>query len=108
MSTESRYEVVWPLAKTKSQGVAMNPRFTDPPGKGTAKRVGFIWDYFFRGDEMFPLIQAGLAEQYPGSSFVPHTEFGNVHGHEELAVLAALPEKLKAQKLDAVVVGVGA
>ena len=104
MSTESRYEVVWPLARTRSKGVAMNPRFTDK----SAKRVGFIWDYFFRGDEMFPLIQAGIAESYPGSSFVPYTAFGNVHGHEEQAVLAALPERIRAQKLDAIVVGVGA
>ena len=103
MSQES-FAVVWPLGRTRSKDVKLNPRFTDDK----AKRIGFVWDYFFRGDEMFPLIQAGLAEAYPGSSFVPHTAFGNVHGHDEQAVLDALPEKLRAQKLDAVVVGVGA
>lgn len=104
MNTETKYDVVWPLARTKSKGVAMNARFADK----APKRIGFIWDYFFRGDEMFPLIQAGLAENYPGSSFVPYTAFGNVHGHEEHEVLAALPERIRSQKLDAVVVGVGA
>jgi hypothetical protein len=104
MSTDAKYDVVWPLGRTRSRGVALNPRFSDQ----SAKRIGFIWDYFFRGDEMFPLIQAGLAENYPGSTFVPHTAFGNVHGHDEHEVLAALPEKLRSQQLDAVVVGVGA
>jgi hypothetical protein len=55
---------------------------------------------------MFPLIQAGLAERYPGSSFVSHDRFGNIHGHDEREVLAALPGRLRAEKLDAVVVGV--
>ena len=104
MNTDISYEVVWPLGKTRTKGVSMNPRFSGQ----SSRRIGFIWDYFFRGDEMFPLIQAGLAESFPGASFVPYTEFGNVHGHDEHAVLAALPHKLLSQKLDAVVVGVGA
>jgi hypothetical protein len=107
MSTPE-YEVVWPLARKTVKEMAMNQRLADEPGKNSAKRVGFIWDYMFRGNDMFPLLQAGLAEKYPGSSFVPYEHFGNVHGHDEREVLAALPGKLKAAKLDAVVVGVGA
>ena len=104
MNDKVSYEVVWPLAKSTSKGVAMNPRFTDT----SAKRIGLIWDYVFRGDHMFPLIQAGLAERFPGSVFVPYTAFGNIHGHDERETLAALPERLRAEKVDAVVVGVGA
>ena len=105
MSEEKiKYDVLWPLARSTEVGVAMNARFADTK----AKRIGFIWDYVFRGDHMFPLIQAGLAEKYPGSEFVPYTTFGNAHGHDEREMLAALPGRLKAEKLDAVVVGVGA
>jgi hypothetical protein len=101
---EATYEVVWPLARSTEKGVAMNARFTD----NKARRIGFIWDYVFRGDHMFPLIQAGLAEKFPGSTFVPYTAFGNAHGHDEREMLAALPQRLREEKVDAVVVGVGA
>lgn len=104
MSSEGNYEVVWPLAKSAGKAVKMNARLRE----GNAKRIGFLWDYVFRGDEMFPLLQAGLAEKYPGSSFVPFETFGNIHGHNEREVLAALPGRLRAEKVDAVVVGVGA
>lgn len=101
---ESRYDVLWPLGRLTEKGVAMNARFADTK----AKRIGFIWDYVFRGDHMFPLIQAGLAEKFPGSTFVPYTAFGNAHGHDEHERLAALPRRLREEKVDAVVVGVGA
>ncbi|MBM3344965.1 MAG: hypothetical protein FJY55_00470 [Betaproteobacteria bacterium] len=99
-----RYEVLWPLARRAVKDITLNRRFAD----NGAKRIGFIWDYMFRGNDMFPLLQAGLAEKYPGSTFVPYEHFGNVHGHDEREVLAALPDRLREAKLDAVVVGVGA
>ena len=106
--SNAEYEVVWPLGKRTVKDIAMNRRFAEVEGQHTAKRIGFIWDYMFRGNEMFPLLQAGLAEQYPGSTFVPYEEFGDIHGHDEKAVLAALPQRLRDAKVDAVVVGVGA
>ena len=105
MSTnDSHFEVVWPLGRSTETAIALNTRFSN----SKAKRIGFLWDYIFRGDQMFPLIQAGLAEKFPGSTFVPHTAFGNMHGHDEREVLEALPQRLREEKLDAVVVGVGA
>jgi len=98
------YEVVWPLARSTAQSVAMSARLA----VGAPRRIGFVWDYVFRGDEMFPLLEEGLAERFPGSTFVHHSAFGNVHGHDEREVLAALPERLRAEAVDAVVVGVGA
>lgn len=103
-SKTPRYEVLWPLARRAVKDIALNRRFED----NSSKRIGFIWDYMFRGNDMFPLLQAGLAEKYPGSTFVPYEQFGNVHGHDEREVLAALPDRLREAKLDAVVVGVGA
>ena len=102
--SNAEFEVLWPLGGKTQKDVAMSRRFADD----SPKRVGFVWDYMFRGNDMFPLLQAGLAEKYPGSTFVPYEHFGNVHGHDEREVLAALPQRLKEAKLDAVVVGVGA
>lgn len=98
------YEVVWPLAKVSATPIEMHSRFSD---RG-AKRIGFLWDYVFRGETLFPILQEGLAKQFPGSEFVPYDTFGNIHGHDERAVIAALPERLRALKLDAVVAGIGA
>ena len=82
----------------------MSARLAD----GEGKRIGFVWDYVFRGDEMFRILEEELGKRFPGSSFVPYEAFGNIHGHDEREVLAKLPERLRAEKVDAVVVGVGA
>ena len=99
-----KYDVLWPLAKTSAEPLVMSSKFSD---RG-AKRVAFLWDYVFRGEIMFPLLQGGIAEQFPGSEFVPYSEFGNIHGHNEHEVIAALPARLRERRLDAVVVGIGA
>jgi hypothetical protein len=106
--SQPKYDVLWPLARRAVKDMSMNRRFGDPAADSAPKRIGFIWDYMFRGNDMFPLLQAGLAEKYPGSTFVPYEHFGNVHGHDEREVLAALPQRLKEARLDAVIVGVGA
>jgi len=98
------YDVVWPLAPVSATPLAMSSKFSD---RG-AKRIAFLWDYVFRGETLFPILQEGLARQFPGSEFVSYDEFGNIHGHNEREVVAALPDKLRGLKLDAVVVGIGA
>jgi hypothetical protein len=40
--------------------------------------------------------------------FVGHESFGDIHGAEEVSVLEALPDRLQQQRVDALVVGVGA
>ena len=99
-----KFEALWPLAKSAAKPLAMSPKLAG----GDAKRFGFLWNYVFRGEQMFPLLQAGLAEAYSGSEFVSYSAFGNVHGHDEAEVLAELPRRLREARLDAVVVGVGA
>ena len=98
------YEVVWPLASTAPDHVTMSSGLASLEGA----RVGFVWDHVFRGDEMFALLERELQQKYPTATFVGHEAFGNVHGQDEPAVLAALPGKLKAERVDAVIVGVGA
>jgi hypothetical protein len=41
-------------------------------------------------------------------SFVSHTAFGDIHGPDEAKTMAALPARLRAERVDAVIVGVGA
>ena len=104
VTSEGRYDVVWPLASTNPDAVVMTNGMTSLDGA----RIGFVWDHVFRGDEMFALLQRELEQRHPGATFVPHTAFGNVHGQDEAAVVAALPGKLQAEGIDAVIVGVGA
>ena len=98
------FEVVWPLAKWEPNAVAP----VLPIGTLDGKRIAFIWDYRFKGDEMFAMVRDDLLAQYPGVEFVEHAEFGNVHGAEEAEVMRALPERLQRLRIDGAVVGVGA
>lgn len=71
------------------------------------KRIGFLWDYLFRGDELFPVLEKELSQRYPGIEIVGYEEFGNTHGSDEVERIAALPEVLTARHIDAVVSGMG-
>ena len=64
-----------------------------------------IWDYLFKGDQVFELLEAGLKARYPGVKFVSWREFGSTHGGEEKAALAALPARFKELGVDAVISG---
>jgi hypothetical protein len=97
------YEVLWPLARATAEHVTMSAR---PTGK--ALRFGFLWDYVFRGDEMFTVLERELPARFPGSTFVRHEEFGNIHGHDEREVLAVLGDRLREKEIEAVIAGVGA
>ena len=102
--SEGLFEVLWPLGRSTSKTVRMNPRLRE----GEPKRIGLVWDFMFRGDEMFSLMQPGLEHKYPGSTFLPASTFGNIHGHDEREVIKALPGILRDQRIDAIIVGVGA
>lgn len=71
------------------------------------KKIAFVWDYVFRGDEMFPVIERGLLETFEDISFVPYDAFGSIFGGDEEAVLEDLPEKLHTLGVDAAICGVG-
>ncbi len=97
------YEVLWPRGK-RTTGVT---RLAKRLGTLEGKTVCALWDWVFRGEQIFPLIGKELAKRYPGSKFVNYDVFGSTHGGEEAKVLAALPDKLKQHKCDAVISGVG-
>ena len=97
-------QVVSPIGRPVNNELHLAPRMKlDSP-----KRFGFIWDYVFRGDQMFALLEEGISQKLPGSEFVRHEEFGNIHGHNEKEVVDALPAKLHQFKVDGVIVGIGA
>jgi hypothetical protein len=72
--------------------------------------VGFVWDHIFRGDEMFEIFAEHARERFGDFRIVDHAAFGEIHGtaEEERKALEELPELLRAHRVDAVVVGVGA
>jgi hypothetical protein len=104
MSTSAEiHEVFWPRGTKTVSYQPVSPRLPSLEGK----TVAFLWDYLFRGDEIFPMIERGLSERYPGIRFVGYETFGSTHGEDEHAILAALPDKLRNLKVDAIISGMG-
>ncbi len=53
------------------------------------------------------IVSIWLAKRYPGIKFVKYEAFGSTHGAKEKETLAALRDKLKQHKCDAVISGMG-
>jgi hypothetical protein len=100
-STE--YAVVWPRAPRTVKLIRLAERNDSLRGKTIAQ----LWDYIFRGDEIFPILEAELARRFPDTRFVSYKVFGSTHGAGEREVLAKLPAMLKAHGADAVISGMG-
>jgi hypothetical protein len=101
-SSEPAFDVVWPKSPLGVQRRRRAPGLADLRGA----RVAFIWEYMFRGDELFPELQRHLTAHY-GVEVVGYEAFGNTHGPDEAAVVAALPDALRRWRVDAAVSGVG-
>ena len=65
-----------------------------PPGGLSGERVAFLWDYLFRGDEIFPALKRELTHRFPDIEIVGYDEFGNTHGGDEAEMIAGLPDAL--------------
>ena len=100
---EGHFEVFWPRTRRQTRIKRLAKRRDTFAGK----RIAFLWDYLFRGDEIYALLEQELKARYPGVTFIDWREFGNVHGNEERAVVAALPKRMKELKVDAVICGMG-
>jgi hypothetical protein len=98
---ENLYSVVWPRGKKVVKLRPLANRLDTLAGK----TVGQLWDTIFRGDEIFPILEEGLRQRYPGVKFVNYEVFGSTHGAEEHQVLAELPGKLKQLGVDAAISG---
>lgn len=95
------YEVYWPRAARQMPMKPLAARLQTLEGKTVAQ----LWDYLFKGDEVFALLEEGLAKRFPGVRFVSWKEFGSTHGGEEKHALAQLPKRFEALGVDAVISG---
>jgi hypothetical protein len=71
------------------------------------KRVAFLWDYLFRGDELFPILAAELQARHRSIQIIDYSEFGNLHGADEKERVGRLPAELRSRGVDAAVSGMG-
>ncbi|MBI2936406.1 MAG: hypothetical protein HYY31_06360 [Chloroflexi bacterium] len=107
-SKESRrgetHEVVWPSGRAVVESVTPGRASSDLRGR----TIGELWDWFYRGDEIFGILEEHLEERYLDVKFVNYREFGNIHGPNEAKVVAGIPELLRRHGCDLVISGVGA
>ncbi len=97
------YEAYWPRSARQAGLKPLARRLESLEGKTIAQ----LWDYLFRGDEVFALLEEGLKAAYPGVRFINFREFGSTHSGDEKEILAALPQRLKPLGVDAVISGMG-
>ena len=100
---EPTYEAVWPRAPRGVQRHSLAERVPTLEGR----RVAFLWDYLFRGDELFPVLAKELTERFPGIEIIDYDQFGNTHGSDEIEMIDRLPDELRSRHVDAVVSGMG-
>ena len=105
-SYEKSFEIHPPTGRvlyTKAHAVTALPDLR-------GKTIGFVWDYMFKGDEMFAILADRLKSNYPDVRFVHHATFGNIHGDpiSERENVANLASRLRQHGVDAAIVGVGA
>ena len=101
---EPHYDALWPLSRKAVKRSAAAARIPDLNGKVVAE----LWDVIFRGEEIYPLVREYIKKRFPDVKFVKYDEFGNFHGAREHEVSATIPDKLRAFKADAAIVGIGA
>ena len=101
MPLSESHAVYWPRGRRTAAIQPLSPRLATLEGK----TIAFLWDYIFRGDEIFPIIERTLQARFKNMRFIGYDEFGSTHGDEEQAILSSLPDRLKALNVDAVVSG---
>lgn len=97
------YAALWPRGPRQAKVKPLAKRLDTLEGK----TIAWLWDYVFRGNEVFEQMEESLRLRYPGIRFLHWDQFGNTHGSDERQVIADLPSKLKALGADAVVSGMG-
>ena len=100
---EPTYDVVWPRSPRGVQRQRQAPRLE----RLDRRRVAFLWDYVFRGDKLFPVLERELRDRYDQVEIVGFEEFGNLHGADEHERISRLPDDLRSRGVDAVVSGMG-
>ena len=94
-----QFDVVWPRSQRKVGVRPLARRLDSLDGK----KVAELWDFLFRGDEVFSVLEESLGKR--GAQLLSWREFGNIHGQDEHKVLAGLPARFKQLGVDAAIVG---
>jgi hypothetical protein len=97
------HRVVWLRARRVVERRDLAPRLPSLQGR----TIAFLWDSVFRGDEIFPVLEAALRHRFPDARFVGWDTFGSTFGGEEPRTIAELPSRLRRLGVDAVVSGIG-
>ena len=95
------YEVVYPLGKSTHKEERVAPRLSTLEGATIAE----LSNHKFGSEFTFEILEQALRRRFPRVKFIPHTEFGNTYGRAASDVVKALPGKLKALEVDAVISG---
>ena len=103
MTAAKEYAAFWPRSPRQSKIQPFAKRLESLDGKTVAQ----LWDFLFRGDEVFDLLEEGLKQKYPRVRFVSWREFGNTHGKDERQLVADLPRRFKELGVDAAISGMG-
>ena len=100
---EPVYEVVAPIGRAVRRSRSLAPRLSSLEGK----TIGEVWDWLFRGDEIFRGLRVRLNERHKGIRIVPYDHFGRFDGPDQIERLAGLPAMLRSAGCDAVISGIG-
>lgn len=102
-SGSGHFQTVWPGSPRAVEAA----RYAARPAGKEGLRIAQLWDYLFRGDEIFDMLEEPLKARLPGAQFVSWRSFGSTHGADEADVLAALPDRLCEAGVDLVLSGIG-
>ncbi len=102
-TNDGYYEAYWPRGRKQKGTQPLAPRSESLAGKTVAQ----LWDFMFRGDEVFALLEEALQARFPDVKFVSWRVLGNTHAADEREVLAALPGRLRELGVDAAISGMG-
>ena len=102
-SDDGHYEALWPRSPRQSKLKPLAKRLDTLEGKTIAQ----VWDFVFRGDEVFAALEEGLKDRFPNIRWISYREFGSTHGSDERQVVASLADKFKALEVDAMISGMG-
>lgn len=97
------YAVFWPRGRRHVRLQPLARRLDTLEGKTVAD----LWDFLFKGDEVFTWIEEWLKAQFAGVRFISWREFGNTHGSGEREVAANLSQRFEALGVDAAISGMG-
>ena len=103
LAASEQLEAFWPRSPRQTAAKPLARRLDTLEGKTVVQ----LWDYLFRGDEVFAYLEEGLRQRYPGVRFVSWREFGSIQGSDEKAILASLPRRFRELGVDAVICGMG-